>query len=240
MEVLFMDTKNNKTTNEPNRFRLYFADKLNLKNNKTIALANLSIYYTWQNVKSLVDNNKFKITARPWDETFNLPDSSYSISYIQDYFEFIIKKHETITTDENYPVLIYPNKIRNRIVFKIKPGYKLELTSNETIYLLCDGPIIDKNKNDDNLPEKEQVHSVLVHCNVVQSNYQQDSKLLYTFVPDKQFGQLLVIEPKALIVLKPIDSVFTCIEIWFTDQDNRLLQIEDNVNITLIVSTENT
>ena len=101
--------------------------------------------------------------------------------------------------------------------------------------LLGDGPIIDKNKDGDNLPQIEQVHSVLVHCNVVQNNYQQDSKLLHTFVPDKQYGQLLVIEPKSLISLETIDSVFNYIDIWFTDQDNRLLQTEDNVNISLII-----
>ena len=104
--------------------------------------------------------------------------------------------------------------------------------------LLGKGPTIDKDKNGDTVPEIEQVHPVLVHCNVVQNNYQEDSKLLYTFVPDKQFGQLLVIEPKALLDLKTIDSVFTYIEIWFTDQSNRSLKIEENVNITLIISTE--
>ena len=84
---------------------------------------------------------------------------------------------------------------------------------------LYDGLIIDNNKNGDNVPEIEQAHSVLVHCNVAQSNYQQDSNLLYTFVPGKQFGQLPVIELKVLIDLKTIDSVFTYIEIWFTDQE---------------------
>ena len=84
-----MNTKNSKT-NEPNRFGLYFTDKLNLKN-KTISLANLSIYYTWQNVKSLFNNNKFKIISPTWDEVFDLPNGSYNISDIQDYFEFIIK-----------------------------------------------------------------------------------------------------------------------------------------------------
>ena len=90
--------------------------------------------------------------------------------------------------------------------------------------LLDDGPIIDKIKDGDNLPQIEQVHSVLVHCNVVQNNYQQDSKLLYTFVPDKQYGQLHVVEPKSLISLKAIGSIFNYIDIWFTDQNNRPLK----------------
>ena len=113
-----MNTKNSKT-NEPHRLSL--ADKLNPKNpNKSIALGNSSIYYTWKNIKSEYNKNKFKISAPTWNDTFDLPDPFYSIADIQDYFEFIIKKHETLT--ENLPVQIYANKIRNRIVFKIKTG----------------------------------------------------------------------------------------------------------------------
>ena len=118
-----MNTENSKTS-KPHRFKLDLTDKLNLKNpNKNMALANLSIYYTWKNIKSEYKNNKFKISAPTWNDTFDLPDGSYSISDIQDYFEFIIKKHETLT--ENPPVQIHPNKTKNRIVFKIKTAYKL-------------------------------------------------------------------------------------------------------------------
>ena len=81
-----------------------------------MALANLSIYYTWKNIKTEYYNNKFKVSAPTWNETFDLPDGSYSISDIQDYFEFIIRKHETLT--ENPSIQIYPNKIKNRIIFK--------------------------------------------------------------------------------------------------------------------------
>ena len=107
---------------------------MNKNPNKNMALANLTIYYTQKNIKSEYNNNKFKIFAPTWNETFDLPDGSYSISDIQDYFEFIIKKHETLT--ENPPIQIYPNKIKNRIVFKIKTGYKLELLTPETMRLL--------------------------------------------------------------------------------------------------------
>ena len=124
MEAIFMSTKNSETST-PHRFKLNLTEKRNLKNsNKNMALANLSIYYTRKNIKSEYNNNKFKISAPTWNDTFDLPDGSYSISDIQDYFEFIIKKHETLT--ENPPVQIYPNKIKNRIVFKIKTGYKLK------------------------------------------------------------------------------------------------------------------
>ena len=84
-------------------------------------------------MKFAYNNNKFKISAPTWNDKFDLPNGSYSISDIQDYFEFIIKKHETLT--ENFPLQIYTNKIKNRIVFKTKTGYKLELLSSETMNL---------------------------------------------------------------------------------------------------------
>ena len=102
-----MNTKNSKTS-EPHRFKLDLTDKLNLKNpSNNMVLANLNICYTWKNIKSEYNNNKFKILAPTWNDTFDLPDGSYSISDIQDYFEFIMKKNETLT--ENPPVQIYSN-----------------------------------------------------------------------------------------------------------------------------------
>ena len=86
-----------------------------------------------KNIKSEYNNNKFKITARRWNATFDLPVGSYSIADIWDYFEFIIKKHETLT--ENPPIQICPNKIKKIIVFEMKMGYKLELLTPETIQL---------------------------------------------------------------------------------------------------------
>ena len=129
-----MNSKTSKTS-EPHRFKLDLTDKLNLKNpDKNMALVNLSIYYTWKNIKSGYNNNKFKISAPTWNDTLDLLDDSYSIADIQDYFEFIIKNHENLT--ENPPVQIYPNKIKNRFVFIIKTGYKLELLTPETMKLL--------------------------------------------------------------------------------------------------------
>ena len=120
MDTIFINASNS-ATNKSNEFLYKFIDKLDLKNpNKTMALANLSMYYTWKNIKSSYNNNKFKILAPTWNETFDLPDS---IEAIQDYFEYIIKKHETVETTPQVP--IYVDKIKNRIVLKIKSGYKL-------------------------------------------------------------------------------------------------------------------
>ena len=146
MEKIFMNTENSKR-NKSNKFIGQFNDKLNLKtrNNKNIGLVNLSIYYAWKNIKSAYNNKKFKISAPIWSYEFDLPDGSYSISDIQDYFEFVIKKHERLA--ENPPVQIYPYKIKNRIDFKVNTGYKLELLSSETMKLLgCEKRDVDKDK----------------------------------------------------------------------------------------------
>ena len=187
METFFMNTKNSKTS-EPYRFKYDLIDKLDLRNpNKNMALANLSIYYTWKNVKSIYKNNKFKISAPTWNETFDLPDGWYNIPIIQDYFEYIIKKHETIA--ETAPILIYADNITTRIIFKIKTGYKLELLSTETMKLLgSTSSIIDADKNSENLSRLENVEVVLVHFNLVNNSYQQHSRVLFTFVPNKQYG----------------------------------------------------
>ena len=120
-------------------------------------------------------------------------------------------------------------------MFKIKTGNKLELLSNETMGLLGDGPIIDKDKNSKNVPELDRVDSVLLHCNIVQNDYLQNNKLLYQFVPDKSFGKLLSAQPTVLIQCKTTDSIFDFVEVWFTDQDNNSLEIEDKVSVNLII-----
>ena len=109
METIFMNTQNSKI-NESHRFRLDLADKLNLKNaKKNMALVNLSVYYTWKDIKSEYNNNKFKISAPTWNETFDLPDGSGTIGDIQDYFKFIMKKH--VILNDNTLIKIYSNKI---------------------------------------------------------------------------------------------------------------------------------
>ena len=199
-----------------------------------MALANLSIYYTWKNIKSEYNNNKFKISAPTWNETFDLPDGSYSIDDIQDYFEFIIKKHETLT--ENLPVEIYPNKTKNRIVINIKTAYKLELLTPETMRLLgSTKKVVNKDKNGENLPKLESVEVISVHCSLVENDYQHSPKVLFGFVPNKQFGQLINISPNSLTMINTVNIECSYVEVWFTDQVSKALEIEDSLNLTIII-----
>ena len=122
METIYMNTESSKT-NEPHKFVLNLSQRLDLgSSNKHVTLQNLSIYYAWKNIRKQDKSNKLKIIAAKWNDEFELPDGSYSVSDIQDYIEYIIKKHEALTTIPR--IHVYINRINNR-VFKIKDGYKL-------------------------------------------------------------------------------------------------------------------
>ena len=229
-----MNSDNSKTS-IPHVLTLKLTSKLDLRlGEKVIALSNLSIYYTWRNMKSSCHNNKFKISTPTCNGEFELPDGLYSVSDIQDYFEYILKKHGE---DIDKPsVQIYVNKIENRVTFKIKNGYSLELLTPETMKLL--GSTENKkrkNKNDENVSHLEITEVILVHYNMVNNDYQQDSKVLYTFVPNKPFTGLLDISPKNHIFLKTFNSEYNEIEVWFTDQNSQPLEIEDKINLTTVI-----
>ena len=234
MHTIFMKSENSRTS-EYHVLVIKLTDKLNLRRGqKSVALSNLSIHDTWKNIKSSYNKNKFRISAPTWCDEFELPDGSYSVSDIQDYFEYIFKKdHGNV---DNPSIRIYVNKIENRITFKIKTGYYLELLSTETMKLFGNTESkITKDKKGENVPHLEIVELVLVHCNLVNNDYQQASRILYTFVPNKPFGSLLEISPTNHIFLKIFNSEFQEIKIWFTDQTSGSLEVEDKINQTLII-----
>ena len=234
MDPIFINSENSRTS-EYHVLVLKLADKLDLRRGqKSVALSNLSIYYTWKNIKSSCKNNKFKISAPTLSDEFELPDGSYSISDIQDYFEYILKKHSEIV--DNPSIKIYINKIENRVTFKIKKGYYLELLTPETMKLFeSTESKITKDKNGENVPHLATAKLILIHSNLVNNNYQQNSRILYTFTPDKSFGSLLQIPPPNHIFLKPFNSEFQEIKVWLTDQNSKPLEVEDKINLTLTV-----
>ena len=129
-----MNSENCKTY-DPHRIRFNLTDKINLRRcDNCIALSNLSACYTWKNIKKQCKNNKFRISGKTWDQEFELPNGCYAIWDIQYYFEYIIKKHETVT--DNPLVEKYASKIQNWVTFKIKFGYYLELLTTDIMKLL--------------------------------------------------------------------------------------------------------
>ena len=176
MDTIFMNSENSKTS-KLHVLILKLIGKLDLKiGGNIIALSNLSIYYTWKNIRNSYNNNKFKVSAPTWNDKFELTDRLNFLSDIQDYFEYILKKHGE---DINKPsVQIYVNKIENRVTFKIKDGCSLELLTPETMKLLGRTKNkITKDKNGENILHLEITAVVLVHCNIVNNDYQQDSRL---------------------------------------------------------------
>ena len=117
---------------------------------------------------------------------------------------------------EKPPVQVYPNKIKNKIVSKVKTGYDLELLTPETMRLM-------------------RIEVLLVHCNLVKNDYQYASKVAFSFAPGKQFGQLINIKQNSLIMMNTVNTEFSHIEVWFTDQSSKALDIEDNINLTPVI-----
>ena len=198
MDKIFMNSDNSKTS-APHILKLKLTSKLHLRlGKKVIALSNLSNYYTLENINGSYNNNKFKISALTWNKQFTSPDGSYSVSDIKDYFEYILKKrgkkiNDKKNNDNDKPsVEIYINNVGNRITFKIKDGYSLEPLTKETMKLLGSTENkMTKDANGENVLHLERKGVVLVHCNIVNNDYQQDSRVLNTFVPVKSFGNLL-------------------------------------------------
>ena len=118
---------------------------------------------------------------------------------------------------------------------KIKAGYKLELLTPKIMRLLgSTKKDVDKDKDGENVPKLKSVEVALVHCNLVKNDYQHTSKVLFTFVPNKQFRQLINISLHSLTMMNTVNTKFSSVEVWFTDQASKALEIE-NVNLTLII-----
>ena len=133
--------------------------------------------------------------------------------------------------------MIYVNKVGNRITFKIKTGYNLKLLTSETIKLFGSTKSkINKDENGKNVHHLEITEVILVHCNIVNNDYQQNSRVLYTFVRNKPLGDLLDILTKDFLFLKIFNSDFSYIESWLADQNSKPIEIEDKINITLVIN----
>ena len=148
--------------------------------------------------KKQFKNNKLNIIAPTQNDEFELPDGSYSVSDIQDYIEYVIKKHTILAKILRIPV--YINRINNRLAFKIKDGYNLELETPKTMKLSGSAKkLLDKTKNGENVLILEVVEIVLIKFNSVDNQYQQKSEVLYIFTPNKSNGYLLNVQPNNLV-----------------------------------------
>ena len=204
MEKIFMNTKNIKA-NDPQKFVLNSSQWLDIKSSSyRVALQNLSIYCTWNNVGQQHKNNKLrnirsKMEWSVWITRWFLFSGRCSRQYL-----IYHKKHETLTN--NPPIHAYINRINNRLVFKIKYGFKVELRRPETMKLLAiTTKLIDKTKNGENVPSLEVV---FVQFNLVHNRYQRKSEVLNTFTSNKSYAYLLTVEANNLVSLKAYNTEF--------------------------------
>ena len=139
---------------------------------------------------------------------------------------------------DNPAIKIYVNKIKNRISFKITNGYYLELLTPETMKLLgsTESKII-KDKNGEDVPHLEIIEAILVRCNLVNNDYQQDSRIFYTFVLNKPLSSLLEISPTSHIFSKTFNSEFQERKVWFTGQTSKPLEVENKINLGMIIKS---
>ena len=207
-----------------------------------VCISDISIYYSWPNIKSSYGNNTFKYKRTTDNREFEvkIPDGSYEIRDINNYLHFVMKQNGDKADDKDkYPIELYANHIYQRVTIVTKDKYILELPIDglgqvlgftkaavqgaKHVYI---GPNIEQ--NGDVIPQIERVESVSVHCNLVNNRYQLDNSLIYSFTPDKSFGALLNIKPNFPYWRNARSNVdINTIEVWFTDQDNKPLDIED-------------
>ena len=190
MDTVFINSKNSKNS-DSHRLLLNLLEKLNLKrSDRYLSLSDLIIYYTWKNIKKSCKNNKYKISTPTWNEEWIKSRIIFCNRYLR-LFWIYLKEHGEKT--DNLSIRIYVNKIKNRMTFKIKTGYYLKLLTPEKMKLLgsTENKITKTGKNGESVSYLEITEVVLVHCDDADNNYQEDSRVLYTFVPNNLFGQLL-------------------------------------------------
>ena len=231
-------TTSNSKTKHPNKYSLKLSNDLTLKDS-LVSLTHCSIYYTWRNVKSMYNNNTLSYKHKPSNKTHDItiPDGSYSIDDLSNYIHFTMVQN-SYAKDFNTPsgIRIYANPVFNRVTISVSEEFELNLGKGLAHFLGFDSSqfsITNTEVNGALKPNTERVHNVIINCNLAQNDYNNSSNTLFTFTPDQSFGTLLSIKPNYPLWTSCRNASFSDIEVWFTDQDNRPLEIEDNVTVTL-------
>lgn len=231
-------TTNNSKTSEPHKYKLTLSNDLTLKDS-LISLTHCSLYYTWRNIKAIYNNNVFSYKHLPSSKThtIKIPDGSYEISDINNYIRFtMIQNGYNKDVDDKFGINIYANPVFNRVTISVNDEFELNLDEGLAEFLGFDKsqlPITNTEVYGALKASTERVHNVMINCNLAQNNYDYTSNALYIFTPDQSFGTLLSVKPNYPIWTSCRNASFDYIEVWFTDQDNRPLEIEDNVTVTL-------
>lgn len=213
-------------------------NSMQLKNNY-VCMSSLSLFYTWKNIKASYGNNSLKYHVKDKLVDVIFPDASYTIDDINNYMHMVMIANNDATED-HFPVDIYPNFNLNRVSIVVKPDCGLVLGEGMAKVLGFSDPTIKTTSHGDLVPKLERVRVVLVHCSLTQNNHAQSSSLIYSFVPRGTFGTELSQEPNHL-KWKPTRTTSDVreIDVWFTDQQYRPLEIEDDIYVEIQIAPEN-
>ena len=222
-------------TEEAHRFSYKLTNPMIIKDS-LVCLSNLTLYYTWRNIKASYNNNTFSYTRYSEVFTFQIPDGSYSIRDINNYIHFVMRNNNHENPDGSYSINVYANYIYNRVTISVGTDYQVNKSTLMTTLGFDDTqlPISNDEIHAKLVAKMERVDSVLVHCNIVQNQYQQDSSLIYSFTPNASYGSLLHVAPNFPQWREARKNAeVTSIDVRFTDQLYRPLEIEDSVLVEL-------
>lgn len=241
-------TQSSNVSKEAHKLTLKLRQKMVLEDS-LISLVNLTLYYSWFNIKEKYGNNTFVYIKNGEQTNITLPDGSYSINDINNYLHFIMRANQD-TIDDNiinvpdgdttsYPINLFANSVYNRVTVVLSDGYSLQLGEGMAKVLGFSKRTISTTQNGDLVPELERVTTVLVHSNLVENEFVVDSSLLFSFTPHVPFGHILNVSPNFPRWCSTRNSEFSEVSVWFTDQDNRPLEIEDpNITADIVIKPE--
>jgi hypothetical protein len=235
MDTIVITTENDKTE-EPHKFSYRLTNSMTLDGHY-ICLTNLSMYYTWKNIKASYDNNTFSYRINDKKVDITLRDGSYSINDINNYMHMIMIGNKDAVKD-NYPIGIYQSFTYNKTAITVKPNCELILGIGMAKVLGFSNLTVTNDSHGDLTPKLERVNNILVHCSLAKNNFAKSSSLIYSFVPDGEFGYLLHKEPRFPMWRSARKCSEWSIDVWFTDQKNRPLEIEDDVLIEIQIVPE--
>lgn len=237
MNSIVLTTATSKTQ-ESHKLSLKLTSPMTLNEN-IICLSHCNMYYNWKNFKSGYKNTRLSYRHIPTDSSYDIiiPDGSYSVKDINNFIHFVMYNNNHIITSNAYDINLYANVVYNRITASVGKDYELRFHAGLLQTLGFDSdqmPVTNKDMNGNKVPQIERVETVLVHCNLVHNQYEQDSSLIFSFVPNAPFGSLLDIRPsfpqwRETRIARDIRHI----EISFTDQDYRPLDLEDKILVEL-------
>ena len=227
----------NAETGENHRLRLNLTSPVRLDGN-LISLSHCSIYYNWRNLKAEYGNTEFFYTHHPSGTVIQatITDGSYSVEDISNfvYHTMLLNKHQN--ADGTYGINIYPNSVYNRVTITVSADFTFSMKAGLMETLGFDSSqqhITNTEVNGNLVPKLEKVDTVLIHCNLVDNRVTYDSSILHAFVPNDSFGKLLSISPNYPQHRYCRNATFDFVEVYFTDQDGKALDVEDRLLVEL-------